>query len=99
MIKYLGGVALITADHGNADEMFETDKHGAVKTENGKPKAKTSYTLNPAPFIVYDSAHAGRCTLRRDLVRPGPANIAATARDLMGHLAPQGYEPSLIRWA
>lgn len=98
VIEQLGGAVLITADHGNADEMFEMDKDGAVKMENGRPKAKTSHTLNPVPFIVYDPAHAGRYTLRGDLARPGLANIAATALDLMGYLAPQGYEPSLIQW-
>ena len=98
VIKQLGGVALITADHGNADEMYEIDKTGAVKMENGRPKAKTSHTLNPVPFIVYDPAHAGRYTLRQDIARPGLAHIAATALDLMGYLAPQGYEPSLIQW-
>ena len=98
VIKQLGGVALITADHGNADEMYEMDKLGAVKMENGRPKAKTSHTLNPVPFIVYDPAHAGRYTLRSDIARPGLANIAATALDLMGYLAPPGYEPSLIEW-
>ena len=98
VIKQLGGVVLITADHGNADEMYEIDKTGAVKMENGRPKAKTSHTLNPVPFIVYDPAHAGRYTLRQDIARPGLAHIAATALDLMGYLAPQGYEPSLIQW-
>ena len=98
VIKQLGGVALITADHGNADEMYEIDKTGAVKMENGRPKAKTSHTLNPVPFIIYDPAHAGSYTLRHDIARPGLAHIAATALDLMGYLAPQGYEPSLIEW-
>ena len=98
VIKQLGGVVLITADHGNADEMYEIDKTGAVKMENGRPKAKTSHTLNPVPFIVYDPAHAGSYTLRQDIARPGLAHIAATALDLMGYLAPQGYEPSLIEW-
>lgn len=98
VIKQLGGAALITADHGNADEMFEIDRSGAVKMENGKPKAKTSHTLNPVPFIVYDPAHAGRYALRDDIAKPGLANIAATALDLMGYAAPVGYEPSLIQW-
>ena len=35
------GIALITADHGNAEEMFD---------ENGNPK--TSHTTNPVPFII-----------------------------------------------
>jgi 2,3-bisphosphoglycerate-independent phosphoglycerate mutase len=98
VIKKLNGVALITADHGNADEMYEVDKKGAVKMENGKPKAKTSHTLNPVPFIIYDPAHTGSYVLRSDIAKPGLANIAATALDLMGYQAPQGYEPSLIQW-
>ncbi len=98
VIARLGGVALITADHGNADEMYEIDKKGGVKMENGRPKAKTSHTLNPVPFIIYDPAHAGTYALRTDLAKPGLANIAATALDLMGYQAPVGYEPSLIQW-
>ena len=98
VIKRLNGVALITADHGNADEMYEIDKKGAVKMENGKPKAKTSHTLNPVPFIVYDPAHAGSYALRSDIAKPGLAHIAATVLDLMGYQAPPGYEPSLIQW-
>ena len=43
------GAAIITADHGNADEMFELDKKGnIVYNKNGKPKAKTSHTPCPA---------------------------------------------------
>ena len=98
VIKKLNGVALITADHGNADEMYEIDKKGGVKMENGKPKAKTSHTLNPVPFIIYDPAHAGAYALRTDIAKPGLANVAATALDLMGYQAPEGYEPSLLQW-
>lgn len=98
VIAKLGGVALITADHGNADEMYEIDKKGGVKMENGKPKAKTSHTLNPVPFIIYDPTHTGAYALRTDIAKPGLANIAATALDLMGYQAPEGYEPSLIEW-
>ncbi len=96
VIKKLGGIALITADHGNADEMYEMDKKGGVKMENGKPKAKTSHTLNPVPFIIYDPSFKGEYTLRTDLAKPGLANVAATALDLMGYAAPADYEPSLL---
>ena len=40
-IAEMGGVALITADHGNADKMVEDD---------GKPF--TAHTTNPVPFCV-----------------------------------------------
>ena len=45
VIDEMGGVAIITADHGNADEMYELDKKtGAAKrSSDGKPKAKTSH--------------------------------------------------------
>lgn len=49
-IREMGGVALITADHGNADKMIDTD---------GEPF--TAHTTNPVPFCVvgYD------CQLRK----------------------------------
>ena len=40
-ILEMGGVAMITADHGNADKMFE---------EDGSPF--TAHTTNPVPFCV-----------------------------------------------
>jgi 2,3-bisphosphoglycerate-independent phosphoglycerate mutase len=98
VIRSLGGIALITADHGNADEMYEMDKKGGVKMENGKPKAKTAHTLNPVPLIIYDPAFAGEYALSTAIAKPGLANVAATALDLMGFKAPEGYEPSLIAW-
>jgi 2,3-bisphosphoglycerate-independent phosphoglycerate mutase len=98
VIKSLGGIALITADHGNADEMYEMDKKGGVKMENGKPKAKTAHTLNPVPFIIYDPSFAGEYSLGTAVAKPGLANVAATALDLMGWRAPEGYEPSLLTW-
>ena len=39
-----GGVCLITADHGNAEQQLEPD---------GSPN--TAHTLNPVPFIVTDA--------------------------------------------
>jgi 2,3-bisphosphoglycerate-independent phosphoglycerate mutase len=98
VIKELGGVALITADHGNADEMYEVDKKGGVKMENGRPKAKTSHTLNAVPFIVYDPAFAGEYALDTSVAKPGLANVAATALDLLGYRRPEGYCPSILRF-
>ena len=40
-IQELGGAALITADHGNADQMWD---------EEGKPF--TAHTTNPVPFVA-----------------------------------------------
>jgi 2,3-bisphosphoglycerate-independent phosphoglycerate mutase len=96
VILAAGGVAMITADHGNADEMFELDKQGNVKRDSrGGVKAKTSHTLNPVPFILV-SAETGGFSLRQDLERPGLSNVAATVLNLLGYEAPEEYDPSLI---
>ena len=99
VIKELGGVALITADHGNADEMYEIDKKGGVKTENGRPKAKTSHTLNQVPFIVYDPQFKGEYAIDTSVAQPGLANVAATALALMGYHAPSDYERSILKFS
>lgn len=92
-----GGVAIITADHGNADEMFEYDKKKAcVKTNpDGSPKAKTSHTLNPVPCIIYDNFYADKYTVKSgdDF---GLANVAATTVNMLGYNAPEMWNESLI---
>jgi 2,3-bisphosphoglycerate-independent phosphoglycerate mutase len=92
------GVAMITADHGNADEMYEIDKKGQpVQDENGKYKAKTSHTLNPVPFIlITDSASAG-FQLQTEKTDGKLSNLAATVMNLLGFEAPADYDVSLIR--
>jgi 2,3-bisphosphoglycerate-independent phosphoglycerate mutase len=95
-IKELGGIAIVTADHGNADEMYEMDRKGGVKYENDRPKAKTSHTLNPVPAIIYDAQQKGEYRLDTSIAKPGLANLAATCLALMGYQAPKDYEPSLV---
>jgi 2,3-bisphosphoglycerate-independent phosphoglycerate mutase len=95
-VNDLGGIVLVTADHGNADEMYERDAKGQVKIENGKPKAKTSHTLNPVPFIIADAGFQGEYRLNQSVKKPGLANVAATALSLMGFEPPADYEPSLV---
>ncbi len=91
-----GGVAIITADHGNADEMYETDKKGnAKKNPDGTYKAKTSHTLNPVPCIIYDNKYAENYTVKSG-EGFGLANVAATAVNLLGYEAPEMWEESLV---
>lgn len=90
------GVAIITADHGNSDEMYEMDKKGNVKTNpDGTPKAKTSHTLNPVPCILYDNFYSDRYTLKK-ADGMGLANIAATTVNFLGYDAPSMWCDSLI---
>jgi len=86
------GVVMITADHGNADEMYEVDKKGKVKVG----KAKTSHTLNPVPFILV--APEGVAIKFKESFKkaPGLSNIAATTLNLLGFEAPADYDESLL---
>ncbi len=98
VVKELGGIAVITADHGNADEMYEVDKKGGVKMEGGRPKAKTSHTLSPVPAIVYDPAFAGEYELDKGVAKPGLANLTGTFLQLLGYAPPADYLPAIIRF-
>jgi len=95
IIKKLNGALIVTADHGNADEMFELDKKGAfAKMADGSPKPKTSHTLNPVPFHVYAPGYS--LHLDETVGSAGLANVAATALQLMGFKAPADYERSVL---
>ena len=98
VIDELGGVAIITADHGNADEMYEIDKKtGAPKQDkNGNYKAKTSHTLNPVPCIFYDNTEAkAHYTVKTD-GKFGLSNLAAATVNLLGYDAPEMWDESII---
>jgi len=97
VVDELKGVALITADHGNADEMYEVDKKGNLKTDkNGNYKAKTSHTLNPVPCIIYDNFYKDNYTVKADEGKFGLSNVAATMVNLMGYEAPSMWDESVI---
>ncbi len=92
-----GGVALITADHGNADEMFELDKKTKQPAQNkdGSFKAKTAHTLNPVPLILYDNASGGKLGLTQTETA-GLSNIAATVANLLGLEKHASWDDSLL---
>ncbi|MBQ0110162.1 MAG: 2,3-bisphosphoglycerate-independent phosphoglycerate mutase, partial [Clostridiales bacterium] len=91
------GVAIITADHGNADEMYEIDKKtGTAKLgKDGTPKAKTSHTLNPVPCYFYDNFYKDNYEFVDG--NYGLANIAATVVTMMGYDAPAVWEKPMIK--
>ena len=81
--KY-GYTVLITADHGNADQMTETKK--------GKTSVRTAHSLNPVPFIIYDPDHTW-------VIKDGHyglANVAPTIVKMMGLTAPDCWEDSMV---
>jgi len=90
------GILIVTADHGNADEMFDHNKDGSIAVDSaGKFKVKTSHTLNKVPFIIYAP---GVDVLKLDpkVEKPGLGNYAATAFNLLGYEAPPDHLPSLL---
>jgi 2,3-bisphosphoglycerate-independent phosphoglycerate mutase len=77
-VQAMGGVLLVTADHGNAETM--------VNLETGQPH--TAHTLNPVPLILVSEAHKG-CALK-----DGGAlkDIAPTLMHLLGLKQPEEME-------
>ena len=98
VVDELEGAALITADHGNADEMYEIDKKTkAPKADkNGAFKSKTSHTLNPVPFIVYDNFTADSYKVKLNREDFGLSSVAATTVNMLGYEAPDIWDESMI---
>jgi 2,3-bisphosphoglycerate-independent phosphoglycerate mutase len=72
------GILLVTADHGNADEMYDVKKHQIIK----------EHSLNPVPFIMVakDLALKTPKNIALDQVRPSGclSDIAPTILKLFG---------------
>ena len=98
-IRALRGIAIITADHGNADEMYQYNKKKAdfVRDADGAPVPLTSHTLNRVPCWIYDPCRSREITLDESIDTRRLSNVAATVFNLMGYEAPEGYDPSLIK--
>ncbi len=86
-VDALGGVMVITADHGNAEELL--DRGGT---------AKTAHTTNPVPCIFYDNTKNAKLYHIAKLKDPGLANIAATIATLLGQANnyPASWQKPLI---
>ncbi len=96
VLDALGGMAIITADHGNADEMLELDKDGKPKKDKaGREKPKTSHTLSPVPCIFYDNHHSNAYEIVKGDY--GLSNIAATTATLLGYEAPEIWDAGMLR--
>ena len=98
VVDELEGAALITADHGNADEMYEIDKKTKAPKagKDGSFKAKTSHTLNPVPFIIYDNFTKGEYSVKLGREDFGLSSVAATTVNMLGFEAPEIWDESMI---
>ena len=92
-IRVAKGALIVTADHGNADQMIEKDKSGALKQLDGRDAARTSHSLNAVPCFVWAPGVALKSA---GVEKPGLANVAATVLQLLGYAAPEGFERSLL---
>jgi 2,3-bisphosphoglycerate-independent phosphoglycerate mutase len=94
-LEKAGGAALITADHGNAEEM-------QVEIAGGH-EPSTKHSINPVPCILFDSSYDGSYTLLQPTDsdemadRPGLSHIAATLFEVMGMQPPEDLQSSLIK--
>lgn len=80
-----GVTMLVTADHGNADEMLEKNKKGEVQV-------RTAHSLNPVPFVIYDKDV--KYTIKDG--EYGLANVAPTVVKMLGLTAPDCWQDSMI---
>ncbi len=98
VIEEVKGILIVTADHGNLEEMYEKDKKTGkiIYDENGNPKPKTAHTLNPVPFIVYDPSGKEKILFNPEVKNPSLTNIAATCFQLLGLEPPDIYDPPLL---
>ena len=87
VVNQLSGIVVVTADHGNADEMFTV--------KNGKRIVSTAHSLNPVPFVIVDKNFKNEYNITEPSKR-GLSNVAATLLNLLGYEKPDDYDSSLI---
>ncbi|CAK9269976.1 unnamed protein product [Sphagnum jensenii] len=96
-VESCGGIYMITADHGNCDDMAQRKKNGEPLLDNtGKVAPLTSHTLAPVPVAIGGPGLPSNVKFSDSLPKAGLANVTATYLNLMGFEAPPSYEPSLL---
>ncbi|XP_072975913.1 2,3-bisphosphoglycerate-independent phosphoglycerate mutase-like [Typha angustifolia] len=96
-IKQVGGIFVVTADHGNAEDMVKRNKSGQpLLGTDGNVQILTSHTLHPVPIAIGGPGLPAGVRFRKDLPNAGLANVAATLMNLHGFEAPADYEATLI---
>lgn len=83
VVKKHGYTLIVTADHGNADEMLEKNKKGQIAV-------RTAHSLNAVPFIVYNAD----CKIANGSF--GLSNVAGTVAFLMGFEADPHWDKSIV---
>lgn len=92
-------ILMVTADHGNADEMFDAKEKDFPnwKTTTKRPTPKTAHTVNPVPFAVFDPENQTQWKLNSEAGDGASlANVANTVLTLLGMTPRNLYLPSLV---
>ncbi|UCG07281.1 MAG: 2,3-bisphosphoglycerate-independent phosphoglycerate mutase [Desulfobacterales bacterium] len=97
-VKAARGILIVSADHGNSDDMYECNmKTGEIiyDEKTGEPKSRTAHSLNPVFVYVYEPT--GKVNLRlAEHTDLGISSLAATCLRLLGFEPPEDYTPSII---
>jgi 2,3-bisphosphoglycerate-independent phosphoglycerate mutase len=83
-VMELEGIAIVTADHGNLEEMDQGHE--------------TAHSLNPIMFAIIDSQYKGEYKINEEIDEPGLGNVAATVLNLLGYQKPETFMESLIKF-
>jgi 2,3-bisphosphoglycerate-independent phosphoglycerate mutase len=83
-VMELGGIAIVTADHGNLEEMEEGHE--------------TAHSRNPIMFAIIDSKYKGEYKINQEINNPGLGNVAATVLNLLGYQSPDTFMESLLKF-
>lgn len=97
-LQKIGGTLLVTADHGNCEEMLELDLPSNFMLENPSGlRIKTSHTTNRVPLFLQCCQNAEKWKLQaiKD-DKAGLSNIASTILRLLRIAPPKNYHPSLV---
>jgi len=99
-VKKAGGILLLSADHGNSDDMYEHNKKTGevIFKEDGTPKAKTAHSLNPVPCILFDPESKNEYS-RKLKSGLGISSLAATCIQLLGYTPPDDYDESVLEFS
>lgn len=82
-----GCILVVTADHGNSDQMLEKNKKGVVSV-------RTAHSLRPVPFIIHDPDERHEMDTESPF---GLANVAPTVVELLGLKPYDCWEKSMLK--
>ena len=86
-VDKIGGMMIVVADHGNAEELLDADGN-----------KKTAHTTNQVPCIFYDNTKNREEYELSDVLNPGLSNLASTISMLLGYKDyPTAWSKPLIK--